>query len=180
MIDTERFEALKGELGVDDFSEIREDHTLAIGKFLAGSDYATALQLVSAIPDLTKILAGTVQKIADAFHESIVSNNDSMRVLYENYSKTLDAYLDELKNSPSDELKAEILLKINELNQMASKKDSENKEFLQKQNDGLYKILGAIAGGLLTIGAGYVAYNKYQESHKSFFDRVLDKIPHIK
>ena len=141
-------------LGVPDFRHIGKDQVMKLASIYDKMDPEVAKKVIEQIPEFTKIIREGLVEYKDVIDKMIDSSNDNARSFYNNCQMVLNSLQNELdKGDLSQENKADIFDRMNNILRTEAEFKKQHDEFLSKQVDTVSRTLLGLATIILTVYA---------------------------
>jgi len=142
-------EQIKKKLGIDSWRNLSKDKVIKFAAMMPEMDKEVAIKIIEQFPEFRKFASDIVDTLEEEYKSTIKANTDSQEEVYNAFRETREILKDELRRSDlTPEERTNIINMIMKLVDMASEKDSENKEFLKD----LIKT-GAVGAGIVLSAA---------------------------
>lgn len=148
-------------LNIPDFRHITKENVLMMASSLDKMSPEVAMKVLEQIPDFSKNVRIMLDEFRSTLDKGLEANNSSVRSYYDTCTSIINSLNEYISDKQiSFEERKYIIDKMLEINEMISKKDSENKGFIIKMGTlGVASVVGVV-GVLATLLGGNTKFHR--------------------
>jgi hypothetical protein len=125
---------IKQALGIESWRHLSKDKMFRFVAMMPDMDTEVALKIVEQFPVFKEFAKGAVDVMEKAYESALLANEQSQKQFYQALQDAMESIKGELgKDGLNWEQKRYLIEKIHEFLRLASLKDTENKQFLDRQ-----------------------------------------------